>query len=117
MSIEFAPLPSAAPNPIYNPNSVYANLIAAGTENISSYENILVTSTGLEVTGNAAPVSSAGMSLLPATIQNAAVPSLFTFGQLAYNAKQTEQFTLTNYNIADRLRQRRNGAGNAGQKD
>jgi len=100
ISIEFAPVPSDAPNPIHNPNSVYANLVAAGTENISSYENILVTSTGLEVTGNAAPASSAGISLFPATIQNAGVPSLYTFGQLAYNAKQTEQFTLTNYNTS-----------------
>jgi len=96
--IEFAPVLSDVPNPLANPNPVYASLIAAGTENITSYQNVLVTSTGLEVTGNAAPVSIAGATIRPATIQTASVPNLYVFPMIASTTAETETFTVTNLN-------------------
>jgi len=96
--IEFAPVLSDVPNPLANPNPVYASLIAAGTENITSYQNILVTSTGLEVTGNAAPVSTAGATMRPATIQTASVPNLYVFPMLQSTTAETQTFTVTNLN-------------------
>jgi hypothetical protein len=93
--IEFAPVPSDALNPLKNPNAVAASIIAAGTENISSYQNVLVTSTGLVVSGNAAPNSTSRVTITPATIQNASAPSLYAFPVAA--GAQTQKFTVTNY--------------------
>jgi hypothetical protein len=97
--IEFAPVLADAPNPLVNPNPVTASMIAAGTENITSYQNILVTSTGLIVTGNAAPVATAGVTVRPATTGTVkGMPNLYAFPQST--GAETEQFTVTNYNTS-----------------
>ncbi len=69
MQIQFAPTVSDAPNKTSSSYPVVANLIAAGTENISGYQNILVSSTGVIVTGAATPNPNnmTGATLLPVT--------------------------------------------------
>jgi hypothetical protein len=62
MQIQFQPVLSDAPQKGSYP--ITANLVAAGTENISGYQNILVTSTGVLVSGTA----TAGSTLLGATL-------------------------------------------------
>lgn len=116
---QFSPVASDTPNTYTSNSAITANLIAAGTENIPVYyqstpyyENILVSSTGVTVSGTASPVSSTGCSV--ATINSNVYPQCnvgatlvpaspvsgqpngYTFPQSSYTAEY-EQFTFTNY--------------------
>jgi hypothetical protein len=80
LHIVFAPVLSDAPNTIYGATqSVNATMIAAGTENASSFQNILVTAQA-PVTGTAAVGATAvGATLLPTPVQNSTEPNTYLF--------------------------------------
>jgi len=80
MTVQFQPVVSDAPNTIQTSYPVHANLVAAGTENISSWQNILVTSTGSVVSGTAAPsASTLGATLYPNPVQTPSQPNTYAF--------------------------------------
>ncbi len=110
--IEFAPVASDVANTPYGATQpVNATVIAAGTENAFSYENILVTNNAA-VSGTAAPLTTQVATLFPTPIQNTNIacppPSgqycqsqnIFNFttadGTNFYTA-QKQVFTFTNY--------------------
>jgi hypothetical protein len=92
ITVEFSPVLSDAPNTIQASYPITAYLIAAGTENISSWQNILVTSTNVLVSGTATPntANTVGGTITPSTMEfaaeNANSPTL-----------QTQVFTFKNY--------------------
>lgn len=92
ITIEFSPVLSDAPNTISATYPINGYLIAAGTENVSAWQNILVTSTNMVVSGTATPNSAntVGATLTPAT---------FTFASELSTSRtaQTEAFTFKNY--------------------
>ena len=97
IAIIFAPPLADAPNTLTGTAyPVNATLIAAGTENAFSYENILVT--------NQAPVSGTakvgtttqGATLYPATIHDPTEPNVYDFA-LFTGPPELETFTFTNY--------------------
>jgi hypothetical protein len=106
MTIEFAPALSDAPNTISSSYAIHAYLTAAGTENVSAWENILVTNPGAAVSGTATPAAAtctnikpycnAGATLLPAT-ENTNQQNVYDFTTPSTYAPQTEQFTFKNY--------------------
>jgi hypothetical protein len=103
--VVFEPVNSDAPNLIYGTtNPVNAYLIAAGTENASSYQNILITD-HVSVTGTATnPYGAVGGTLFPTPVQNPP-SSTDPFSQNVYDfttpsnfqTAQTQKFTFTNY--------------------
>jgi hypothetical protein len=97
VSVQYLPVISDAPNGSGSPYVVTANLIAAGTENITSYENVLVTSTGIVATGAATPGSATiGTTLLPATSKTTQQPNIYAFA--AYGGTTlTQVFNFTSY--------------------
>jgi len=99
LSIQFSPVTGDAPNTVHASYPVTANLIAAGTENVSSYENVLVTSTGVLATGTATPTAGdyVGATLLPANPNYTPQPNIYNFGAFT-GGGQTEIFTFKNYN-------------------
>jgi len=100
LQIEFAPVASDIPDPIYGTNkTIVANIIAAGTVNVSSlgsYQNILTTNYGY-VSGIAEPATDQyGATLLPVN-QNSNVPNAYIFTTASdYKNSQSAQFTFTN---------------------
>jgi hypothetical protein len=114
LNVKFIPVISDAPNQATGQNypSVQATMIAAGTENASSYQNILITShtpvSGV-VTGNAGatliadannPTTNANGVTLVNALPNAYAFSTATISQtgstLSANT-QSEPYTFTNY--------------------
>jgi hypothetical protein len=76
LSVEFLPVSSDAPNTILASYPIHANVLAGGTENISSWQNILVTSTGILASATATPsATTTGTTLLPATYQFPTAPN------------------------------------------
>jgi hypothetical protein len=108
MTIEFAPVISDAPNEASDGGKypVHAYLIAAGTANVSSWENYLVTSTNVVVSGTATPAQATctnvtpycdtGATLLPTT-ENTNLPYVYDFTTPSAYTPQTETFTFANY--------------------
>lgn len=97
ITIEFSPVVSDAPNTIQASYPINAYLIAAGTENISSWQNILVSSTGVVISGTATPgATTQGATLLPQT-QNASQANAYQFPVSNGATAETEVFTFTNY--------------------
>lgn len=102
--IEFLPTASDAPNPITlaNSPSVQATMIAAGTENASSYQNILVTSQA-PVSGTVTGVSQGAtlMALGNSISQTNPIPNVYNYPgpTLTNNVLNSRQqtFVLTNY--------------------
>jgi hypothetical protein len=98
--VEFAPVVSDAPNTLNGTSyPVNAQVIAAGTENVSypqTYLNILVTNqaavTGTAVTGSI----THGATLRSATIPDSTQPNAYVFAQSTFTA-QTEPYTFKNY--------------------
>lgn len=92
ITIEFTPVLSDAPNSIQASYPINAYMIAAGTENISSWQNILVSSTNLLVSATATPntADTVGGTITPSTVEfaaeNASSPTL-----------QTQVLTFKNY--------------------
>lgn len=100
MSIQFQPVLSDAPNSLQTSYPIRAHLIAAGTENVSSWLNFLVTSTGVAVSGTAVPGSiTTGATLHPTPIQNSAEPHTYQFAteMAGTPTLQTQVFTFRNY--------------------
>jgi len=91
ITVEFSPVVSDAANAIQPNYPVNAYLVAAGTENISQWQNILVSNTGTVVSGTATPGSTTiGATLTPSTVQFAS--------ELSTNrTAQTQVFTFKNY--------------------
>jgi hypothetical protein len=101
LNVVFAPVVSDAPNTIYGTTQqVKATMIAAGTENASSFQNILVTAQA-PVSGIAAPGPTQGVTLLPTVIQNAKDPYVFQFAAAINTGgvapPEQQAFTLKNY--------------------
>jgi hypothetical protein len=101
LTIEFAPVTSDAPNMIYGSTQVvYANIVAAGTVNVSatgSYQNSLITNYAI-VSGTAQPDPSMfGATLLPTTQNNTPEPNIFIFPTIYSSYTEQETFTFTNY--------------------
>lgn len=96
VAIIFAPLLSDAPNNLNGTNyPINATLIAAGTENASSYQNILVTNQAA-VSGTAAVgTTTQGATLYPTTILSPTEPNVYDFATSTGTA-ETETFTFTN---------------------
>lgn len=105
MQVQFAPVQSDAPNQTQASYPIHASLIAAGTENISGYQNILVTSTGIIVSGTATPNPNnmTGATLLPVTPPPAGGSvngSVYTFPPTStYIVSQQPTWTYTFSNI------------------
>jgi hypothetical protein len=100
LDVVFAPVVSDAPNTIYGSTyPISATMIAAGTENASSYQNILVTNPAA-VSAVAAVVTATptvGATLLPTgTPQDPKEPNVYTFAAAGVSP-QTVNFTFTNY--------------------
>jgi len=106
--IEFAPAASdVATTPYGSTQSITATMIAAGTENAFSYENILVVNNA-SVSGTAAPVTTQVATLFPNPIQNTNVAcpppagkycasqNIFSFPVYGSTA-ESQAFTFTNY--------------------
>jgi hypothetical protein len=108
--IQFAPQYSDAPNPVTLQNEictsatacsngVQATMVAAGTENVNSYENILVTSP-ISVQGTVTSITQ-GATLLPTGVSQSSLqntnplPYIYNFGTIS-TASQTEVFLFTN---------------------
>lgn len=104
LQIVFDPVASDAPSPVYGSSQpVNATLIAAGTENISPYQNILVTGYA-SAAGSAANTSQVGGTLYPNPIQHTATTT-DPFSQNVYefptpsdyvNWATPQQFIFTN---------------------
>ncbi len=96
IAIIFAPLLSDAPNNLNGTTyPINATVIAAGTENASSYQNILVTNQAA-VSGTAAVgATTQGATLYPTTIQSLVEPNVYDFAT-STGPPETETFTLTN---------------------
>jgi hypothetical protein len=106
--IEFAPVASDVANtPFGSTQPINATMVAAGTENAFSYENILVTNNAA-VAGTAAPVTTQVATLFPTPIQNTTVAcppptgkycqSQNIFGFAPYiSTAESQVFTFTNY--------------------
>ena len=92
ITIEFSPVLLDAPNTIHATYPISAYLIAAGTENVSSWQNILVTSTSMLVSGIASPntANTVGATITPSTMEFAAENS-------SSPTLQTQVFTFKNY--------------------
>jgi hypothetical protein len=120
MSIQFVPAVSNAPNSIKTTYPLTASLIAAGTENVPFnyestpyYQDILVTSTGMTVSGTATPATTCpttstvypecnvGGTLYPATPyagSGSILPQANGYQFAAYSGTaESEKFTFTNY--------------------
>jgi len=100
LSIELAPVVSDAPNTIQASYPVHANLVAAGTENVVSWENILVTSTGVVASGTATPAASTCTNETPyCNVGATLLPSVFTFANETWPTvtTQTNVYTFKNY--------------------
>lgn len=97
--LQFSPVTSDAPKQ-NETNTVTASLVAAGTENVSEYQNILVTSTEVVVSGTATAGSTYLGATLNCTPQNTAcVNNQYNFGSVAtytYSSIPPETFTFTN---------------------
>ena len=100
IDVDFAPVPSDAPNTLYGTAyPVSATMIAAGTENASSYQNILVTNPAT-VSATAQVGPAAGATLYPTGTgqpKDPKEPNVVTFSTPNPYALQTQQFTFTNY--------------------
>ncbi|MGA2344388.1 MAG: hypothetical protein ABSF93_00195 [Candidatus Sulfotelmatobacter sp.] len=106
--VDFAPVASDVANTPYGSTQpINATMIAAGTENAFSYENILVTNNAA-VSGTAAPVTTQVATLFPNPIQNTTITcpppagkycasqNIFSFATYVSTA-ETQAFTFTNY--------------------
>lgn len=100
LDVVFAPVISDAPNTIYGSTyPISATMIAAGTENASSYQNILVTNPAAAsaVAQVVTATPTVGATLLPAgTPQDPKEPNVYTFAAAGVSP-QTVKFTFTNY--------------------
>lgn len=114
MQIQFDPVIFDAPNTGNNP--VSANLVAAGTENnINGFQNILVTSTGVTVSGTATTTSAiVSATLLPGNPPAPGATNTYTFPststyviaqqptwQFTFNNITTSGMTITRVNVTD----------------
>ena len=77
---------------------ITASLVAAGTENISGYQNILVTSTGVTISGTATPNTGSmlGASLLPGNPPAAGAINQYLFPSVYAGTPMSEPFTFSN---------------------
>jgi hypothetical protein len=107
LQVEFAPVVTDAPNTIAASYPVSAYVVAAATENITSYENILVTNTVISVSGTSeSAVTVSGTAVPAATTCTTVTPFCDTGTTLtpapvsftAYAGQTgTQAFTFTNY--------------------
>jgi hypothetical protein len=107
LQIEFAPVVTDAPNTIAASYPASAYLVAAATENVTSFENILVTNTVITVTGTSeTAVKVSGTAVPAATTCTTVTPFCDTGATLtpapvsftAYAGQTgTQVFTFTNY--------------------
>jgi hypothetical protein len=100
MTIQFSPVLSDAPNTIAASYPIHAYLTAAGTENVSSWENFLVTSTGAVVSATATPAATTCTNIKPYCNTGATLsPVTYTFASEVWGSTttQTEVFTFKNY--------------------
>jgi hypothetical protein len=100
--IQFAPQYSDAPNPVTLMNSpaVQASLIAAGTENVDPFQNILVTSQ-VPISAVATSVTQ-GATLLPTGVSQSTLKAVNPLPYIyTYPSPTTEVFALkNNYNTS-----------------
>jgi hypothetical protein len=105
LDVVFAPVTTDGPNTIYGTTyPVNATMIAAGTENAASYQNILVTNPATVSAVAAVGTTTQGATLLPTGTgqpQDPKEPNVVTFVTPTNYTAQTQIFTFKNYYNSD----------------